>query len=142
MHAGTSALKEAGADVLVAFGGASQLDTPEAVGAVVTNRAFANVRSLDGASAPSRPSVSIVAVPATAGAASEMTTNYFTTGVGRQQESLCAGPHANPMLVIVDPEMMATESREPAVATVSTRFRTPFRILSPTVGGSFQNCST
>lgn len=117
VQAGVAALAASGADVLIAVGGGSPQDTCKAIGIITTNPAFSDVRSLEGVAATTRPSVPIVAVPTTAGTASETTINYVITDVERQRKFVCVDPHDIPVLAVVDPEMMATAPRALKVAT-------------------------
>ncbi|MHB9857837.1 lactaldehyde reductase [Streptomyces sp. YIM S03343] len=114
---GVAAFAAAGADVLVAIGGGSPQDTCKAIGIVTANPEFSDVRSLEGVAATKNPSVPIVAVPTTAGTASETTINYVITDTERQRKFVCVDPHDIPVLAIVDPEMIATAPRALKVAT-------------------------
>ncbi|WP_239070178.1 lactaldehyde reductase [Cellulomonas chitinilytica] len=117
VQSGVAAFAAAGADVLVAIGGGSPQDTCKAIGIITANPEFADVRSLEGVAATKNPSVPIVAVPTTAGTASETTINYVITDVERQRKFVCVDPHDIPILAIVDPEMMSTAPRALKVAT-------------------------
>lgn len=117
VKAGVAAFAAAGADVLIAIGGGSPQDTCKAVGIVTANPEFSDVRSLEGVAATKNPSVPIVAVPTTAGTASETTINYVITDTERQRKFVCVDPHDIPVLAIVDPEMIATAPRGLKVAT-------------------------
>lgn len=115
--AGLAAFREAGADVLVAVGGGSPQDTCKAIGIIAANPEFADVRSLEGVAETTNPAVPIVAVPTTAGTASETTINYVITDTERQRKFVCVDPHDIPVLAVVDPQMMATAPRALKVAT-------------------------
>ncbi len=117
VQAGVAAFTASGADVLVAIGGGSPQDTCKAIGIVVANPEFSDVRSLEGVAATTRPSVPIVAVPTTAGTASETTINYVLTDVERQRKFVCVDPHDIPVLAVVDPQMMSSAPRALKVAT-------------------------
>jgi lactaldehyde reductase len=117
VKAGVAAFAAAGADVLLAIGGGSPQDTCKAIGIVTANPEFADVRSLEGVAATKNPSVPIVAVPTTAGTASETTINYVITDTERQRKFVCVDPHDIPVLAVVDPEMIATAPRALKVAT-------------------------
>lgn len=117
VQAGVAAFRAAGADVLIAVGGGSPQDTCKAIGIIVANPEFADVRSLEGVAATTRPSVPIIAVPTTAGTASETTINYVITDTERQRKFVCVDPHDIPVLAVVDPEMMASAPRSLKVAT-------------------------
>ena len=115
--AGVAAFAAAGADVLLAIGGGSPQDTCKAIGIITANPEFADVVSLEGVAATTHPSVPIVAVPTTAGTASETTINYVITDTARQRKFVCVDPHDIPVLAVVDPDMMASAPRSLKVAT-------------------------
>lgn len=117
VKAGVAAFAAAGADVLVAVGGGSPQDTCKAIGIITANPEFADVRSLEGVAATRNPSVPIVAVPTTAGTASETTINYVITDTENQRKFVCVDPHDIPVLAVVDPQMMASAPRALKVAT-------------------------
>ena len=117
VQAGVQAFRASGADVLVAVGGGSPQDTCKAIGIIVANPEFADVRSLEGVAATGHPSVPIIAIPTTAGTASETTINYVITDTERQRKFVCVDPHDIPVLAIVDSEMMASAPRGLKVAT-------------------------
>ncbi|WP_182111450.1 lactaldehyde reductase [Actinotalea sp. JY-7876] len=117
VQAGVAAFRASHADVLVAVGGGSPQDTCKAIGIVVANPEFADVRSLEGGAATANPSVPIVAVPTTAGTASETTINYVITDPERRRKFVCFDPHAIPVLAVVDSDMMAGAPRALKVAT-------------------------
>jgi lactaldehyde reductase len=114
---GVAAFRASGADVLIAVGGGSPQDTCKAIGIIVANPEFEDVRSLEGVAPTTKPSVPIIAVPTTAGTASETTINYVITDTERQRKFVCVDPHDIPVMAVVDPEMMATAPRALKVAT-------------------------
>ncbi len=115
--AGLEAFRSAGADVLVAVGGGSPQDTCKAVGIIAANPEFADVRSLEGVAETKHPAVPIIAIPTTAGTASETTINYVITDTERQRKFVCVDPHDIPVMAVVDSEMMASAPRSLKVAT-------------------------
>jgi lactaldehyde reductase len=115
--AGLAAFREFGADVLISIGGGSPQDTCKAIGIIAANPEFSDVVSLEGAASTRNPSVPIVAIPTTAGTASETTINYVITDTANRRKFVCVDPHDIPVLAIVDPEMMATAPRSLKVAT-------------------------
>jgi lactaldehyde reductase len=117
VQAGVAAFRASGADVLIAVGGGSPQDTCKAIGIIVANPEFEDVRSLEGVAPTTKPSVPIIAVPTTAGTASETTINYVITDTERQRKFVCVDPHDIPVMAVVDPEMMATAPRALKVAT-------------------------
>jgi lactaldehyde reductase len=114
---GVAAFARSGADVLIAIGGGSPQDTCKAIGIITANPEFADVRSLEGVAATKHPSIPIIAVPTTAGTASETTINYVITDVERNRKFVCVDPHDIPVLAVVDSEMMASAPRGLKVAT-------------------------
>jgi len=105
---GVKAFKKAKADCIVAIGGGSSMDTAKAVGIIMANPEFADVRSLEGVAPTKKPSKPILAVPTTAGTAAEVTINYVITDVEKRRKFVCVDPHDIPVVAFVDPEMMAT----------------------------------
>ena len=105
---GVEAFKAAGADYIVAIGGGSSMDTSKAIGIIIANPEFADVRSLEGTAATKNPSVPIIAVPTTAGTAAEVTINYVVTDVEKKRKFVCVDPHDMPVIAVVDPEMMSS----------------------------------
>lgn len=114
---GVAAFKAAGADYLIAIGGGSPMDTSKAIGIIINNPEFADVRSLEGVADTKKPCVPIIAIPTTAGTAAEVTINYVITDVEKKRKFVCVDPHDMPIVAIVDPEMM---SSMPAGLTAST----------------------
>lgn len=115
--AGLEAFRSAGADVLVAVGGGSPQDTCKAVGIIAANPEFADVRSREGVAETKNPAVPIIAIPTTAGTASETTITYVITDTERQRKFVCVDPHDIPVMAVVDSEMMASAPRSLKVAT-------------------------
>ena len=108
VQTGVEAFKNSGADVIVAIGGGSSMDTSKAIGIIITNPEFEDVRSLEGVAPTKNPCVPIIAVPTTAGTAAEVTINYVITDVERKRKFVCVDPHDMPIIAIVDPDMMSS----------------------------------
>ena len=108
VQTGVAAFKESGADFLIAIGGGSSMDTAKAVGIIIANPEFEDVRSLEGVAPTKNPSVPIIAVPTTAGTAAEVTINYVITDVEKKRKFVCVDVHDIPVVAVVDPEMMAS----------------------------------
>lgn len=106
--AGVAAFKACGADCIVAVGGGSPIDAAKAVGIIITNPEFADVRSLEGVAATKNHAVFTIAVPTTAGTAAETTINYVITDVQNKRKFVCVDPHDIPPVAIVDPDLMAS----------------------------------
>jgi len=105
---GVEAFKACGADCIVAIGGGSAMDTAKAIGIVITNPEFADIRSLEGVAPTKNPCVPIIAVPTTAGTAAEVTINYVITDVEKKRKFVCVDVHDIPIVAVVDPDMMST----------------------------------
>ena len=105
---GVAAFKKSGADYIIAIGGGSSMDTSKAIGIIITNPEFEDVRSLEGLSATKKPSVPIFAIPTTAGTAAEVTINYVITDVEKKRKFVCVDPHDIPVVAFVDPDMMSS----------------------------------
>ena len=105
---GVETFKKSGADYLIAIGGGSSMDTSKAIGIIIANPEFEDVRSLEGVAPTKKPCVPIIAVPTTAGTAAEVTINYVITDVERKRKFVCVDPHEMPIIAIVDPDMMSS----------------------------------
>ena len=105
---GVEAFKKAGADSIIAIGGGSSMDTAKAIGIIITNPDFADVRSLEGVAPTKNHAVKTIAVPTTAGTAAEVTINYVITDVEKERKFVCVDEHDIPEYAVVDPEMMAS----------------------------------
>ena len=105
---GVKAFKEAGADSIIAIGGGSSMDTAKAIGIIITNPEFADVRSLEGVAPTKNHAVKTIAVPTTAGTAAEVTINYVITDVEKERKFVCVDEHDIPEYAVVDPEMMSS----------------------------------
>ena len=105
---GVAAFKKSGADYIIAIGGGSSMDTSKAIGIIIANPEFEDVRSLEGLSATKKPSVPIFAIPTTAGTAAEGTINYVITDVEKKRKFVCVDPHDIPVVAFVDPDMMSS----------------------------------
>ena len=114
---GVEEFKNSGADCIVAIGGGSSMDTSKAIGIIVANPEFADVRSLEGVAPTKNKCVPIIAVPTTAGTAAEVTINYVITDVEKKRKFVCVDAHDIPVVAVVDPDMMSTM---PASLTAAT----------------------
>ena len=117
VQAGVAAFKAAGADYIIAIGGGSSMDTAKAVGIIINNPEFADVRSLEGVAPTKKVCVPIIAVPTTAGIAAEVTINYVITDVEKNRKMVCVDPHDIPVVAVVDPDMMSTMPKSLTAAT-------------------------
>ena len=114
---GVAAFKAAEADCIVAIGGGSSIDTSKAIGIIITNPEFEDVRSLEGVAPTKNPCVPIIAVPTTAGTAAEVTINYVITDVEKKRKFVCVDAHDIPVVAVVDPDMMASMPKGLTAAT-------------------------
>ena len=117
VKAGVEAFKAFGADCIVAIGGGSSMDTAKAVGIIITNPDFADVRSLEGVAPTKKPCVPIIAVPTTAGTAAEVTINYVITDEEKNRKMVCVDVHDIPVVAVVDPDMMSSMPKGLTAAT-------------------------
>ena len=106
--AGVKVAKEFKADSIVAIGGGSSMDTAKAIGIIITNPEFEDVRSLEGVAPTKHPCLPIIAVATTAGTAAEVTINYVITDVQKKRKFVCVDVHDMPVVAVVDPDMMAS----------------------------------
>ena len=114
---GVAACKKAGADYIIAIGGGSSMDTAKAVGIIITNPEFADVRSLEGVAPTKNACLPILAVPTTSGTAAEVTINYVITDVQAKRKFVCVDVHDIPLVAFVDPDMMMSMPAKLAAST-------------------------
>ena len=117
VQTGVEAFKKAGTDYLIAIGGGSSMDTAKAIGIVINNPEFADIRSLEGVADTKNKSVPILAVPTTAGTAAEVTINYVITDAEKNRKMVCVDPHDIPVVAFVDPGMMSSMPKGLTAAT-------------------------
>ena len=117
VQSGVEAFKACGADCIVAVGGGSSIDTAKAIGIIITNPEFADVRSLEGVAPTRNKCVPIIAVPTTAGTAAEVTINYVITDAEKNRKMVCVDVHDIPVVAVVDPDMMSTMPKGLTAAT-------------------------
>ena len=114
---GLRACKEAEADVLVAVGGGSSIDTAKAISIIMTNPENEDIVSLEGAATTKNKGLPIIALPTTAGTAAEVTINYVITDEDREVKMVCVDPHDIPIIAIIDTELMASMPKSIASST-------------------------
>ena len=117
VQTGVEAFKNAGTDYLIAIGGGSSMDTAKAIGIIINNPEFADVRSLEGVADTKNPAVPIIAVPTTAGTAAEVTINYVITDAEKNRKMVCVDPNDIPVVAVVDPDMMSSMPKGLTAAT-------------------------
>ncbi|MBE6790958.1 MAG: lactaldehyde reductase [Ruminococcaceae bacterium] len=117
VQAGVACFKKAEADCIVAVGGGSAMDTSKAIGIIITNPEFEDVRSLEGVAPTKNKCVPIIAVPTTAGTAAEVTINYVITDTEKKRKFVCVDVHDIPVVAVVDPDMMASMPKALTAAT-------------------------
>ena len=114
---GVVAFKASGADCIIAIGGGSSMDTAKAIGIIIKNPDFADVRSLEGVAPTTNKCVPIIAVPTTAGTAAEVTINYVITDTEKNRKMVCVDPKDIPVVAVVDPDMMSSMPKGLTAAT-------------------------
>lgn len=117
VQTGVEAFKASGADCIVAIGGGSSMDTAKAIGIIIKNPDFADVRSLEGVAPTKNKCVPIIAVPTTAGTAAEVTINYVITDAEKNRKMVCVDVHDIPVVAVVDPDMMSSMPKGLTAAT-------------------------
>ncbi|MCI5839520.1 MAG: lactaldehyde reductase [Peptoniphilaceae bacterium] len=105
---GVKAFKDSNADYIIAIGGGSSMDTAKAIGIIINNPDFDDVRSLEGEAETKNPAVTTIAIPTTAGTAAEVTINYVITDEERKRKFVCVDTHDIPNVALVDPDMMSS----------------------------------
>ena len=114
---GVEAFKKSGADSIIAIGGGSSMDTAKAIGIIINNPEFADVRSLEGVAPTKQHAVFTIAVPTTAGTAAEVTINYVITDVEKKRKFVCVDTNDIPEIAVVDPDMMSSMPKGLTAAT-------------------------
>ena len=117
VQSGVAACKKSGADYIIAVGGGSSMDTAKAIGIIMTNPEYADVRSLEGVAPTKNPCLPIIAVPTTAGTAAEVTINYVITDVEKKRKFVCVDVHDIPVVAVVDSDLMSSMPKGLAAAT-------------------------
>ena len=117
VQTGVGAYKKSGADYIIAIGGGSSMDTAKAIGIVINNPEFADIRSLEGCAPTKNKCVPIIAVPTTAGTAAETTINYVITDAEKNRKMVCVDPHDIPVVAVIDPDMMSSMPKGLTAAT-------------------------
>ncbi len=117
VQTGVAAYKNSGADYIIAIGGGSSMDTAKAIGIIINNPEFEDVRSLEGVAPTKNPCVPIIAVPTTAGTAAEVTINYVITDVEKKRKFVCVDVHDIPVVAVIDSDMMSTMPKGLTAAT-------------------------
>ena len=117
VQTGVAAFRKSGADCIVAIGGGSSMDTAKAIGVIIENPEFADVRSLEGVAPTKKHAVFTIAVPTTAGTAAEVTINYVITDVEKKRKFVCVDTNDIPEVAVIDPDMMASMPKGLTAAT-------------------------
>ena len=117
VQTGVVAFKASGADCIIAIGGGSSMDTAKAIGIIIKNPDFADVRSLEGVAPTTNKCIPIIAVPTTAGTAAEVTINYVITDTQKNRKMVCVDPKDIPIVAVVDPDMMSSMPKGLTAAT-------------------------
>lgn len=117
VQTGVEEFKKSGADYIISVGGGSSMDTAKAIGIIINNPEFADVRSLEGCASTKNPTIPTIAVATTAGTAAEVTINYVITDVEKERKFVCVDPNDMAIIAISDPDMMATMPKGLTAAT-------------------------
>ena len=135
---GVAAFKAAEADCIVTIGGGSSMDTAKAIGIIINNPEFADVRSLEGVAPTKKHAVFTIAVPTTAGTAAEVTINYVITDVEKKRKFVCVDTNDIPEIAVVDPDMMSSMPK--GLCTISDMFHLEaIKLISENLRGAVQN---
>ena len=114
---GVNAYKKSNADYIIAIGGGSSIDTAKAIGIIINNPEFEDVRSLEGVAPTKNKGLPIIALPTTAGTAAEVTINYVITDAEKNRKFVCVDTNDIPVVAIVDPDMMESMPKGLTAAT-------------------------
>jgi alcohol dehydrogenase len=107
--------KEAGVEAIVAVGGGSVIDAAKAVSILMTNESPIN--QYDGINLVKTPGIQVIAIPTTAGSASEVTSFTVITDTKLQKKMVIGGQNVGARVALIDPRL--TISTPPAL-TAST----------------------
>ena len=141
VQTGVAAFKASGADCIIAIGGGSSMDTAKAIGIIIKNPDFADVRSLEGVAPTTNKCIPIIAVPTTAGTAAEVTINYVITDTEKNRKMVCVDPKDIPVVAVVDPDMMSSMPKGLTAATGMMHLHMLLRVILQQALGNFQICS-
>lgn len=114
---GLKICRDSKADVIVAVGGGSSIDTAKCISIVMTNPDREDIVSLNGLSNTTHKGMPLIALPTTHGTAAEVTINYVITDENREIKMVCVDEHDIPILAIVDTELMASMPKAIAAST-------------------------
>lgn len=117
VQTGVETFKQSQADFIITIGGGSSIDTAKAIGIIINNPEFADVRSLEGVADTKNKSVPVIAIPTTAGTAAEVTINYVITDEANVKKMVCVDPNDIPIMAVVDPELMVSMPKGLTAAT-------------------------
>ena len=112
---GLRALNEAEANVVVAVGGGSPIDTGKAVAAMSRNPG--RISEYMGVGKLGKPSMPLIAIPTTAGTGSEVTPFTIITDPATDIKMLISSPYLIPSVALVDPLMTMKMPRSITAAT-------------------------
>ena len=138
---GVAAFKAAEADCIVTIGGGSSMDTAKAIGIIINNPEFADVRSLEGVAPTKKHAVFTIAVPTTAGTAAEVTINYVITDVEKKRKFVCVDTNDIPEIAVVDPDMMSSMPKGLTAATGMDALTHAIEAISPRATAPSPICS-
>lgn len=117
VQSGVKAYRQSSADCMIAIGGGSAMDAAKAIGIIINNPEFEDVRSLEGVAPTKNHAVFTIAVPTTAGTAAEVTINYVITDVEKKRKFVCVDVNDIPEVAVVDPDMMSSMPQSLTAAT-------------------------
>lgn len=109
--------KQSEADLIIAIGGGSAIDTAKAIAIIHENPEFSDVISLNGVANTKNKALPIIAIPTTAGTAAEVTINYVITDTEKPLKMVCVDPNDIPIIAVIDPNLMDTMPKSVAAST-------------------------
>jgi alcohol dehydrogenase class IV len=132
VRAGVEAARTAGADLVVAIGGGSVIDSGKAIAALVANGGDPlDYLEVVGQGRPiALPSLACIAVPTTAGTGSEVTRNAVIASPEHRVKASLRSPHLLPRVALVDPELTLGV---PAAVTAATGMDALTQLIEPLV---------
>ena len=103
VQTGVAALKESGADYIVAIGGGSSMDTAKAMGAILTNGGKCEDWYEGNLEKPIAP---LICIPTTCGTGSEVTHESIVNNTKTMEKDCIYGPMVSASVAILDSEVM------------------------------------
>lgn len=120
VHHGARVYQEERADVVIALGGGSPMDTAKGIGTIVGNGG--RINDYEGANRIMRPLPPMIFLPTTAGSGSDISQFCIITDVERRLKMSIISRSLVPNVSIIDPQVLMTMSEELVIASAIDAF--------------------